>query len=387
MTANADGDSVSVLLGNGSGGFAAKLDHATGGRPLSLTVADFNRDGKPDVATANAFGSSITVLLGSGSGTFASRKDYKTGWFADSIAAGDLNGDGIPDLVYAADDKVSVRLGDGKGGFGGAATYPTGAGAETVAIGDVTGDGHADLLVSTGAGNALSVLPGDGSGRFATGTQFPAEAHATDNQDEESLALADFNGDGRTDVAFSNDRLARLYIYRGELGARRDRHRRRPLVLSRLRRRRARRRWADRDDPRAHRHNQADDGCMARRRVSRPGRQPALRRARRAAVRRLGAGDGAGEGQPWPDRAPSLGTPACPSAGSSLRSAAPSREVSTRTTSARPTPLGTVRHISLGAAWWSSRPTTGGVSWQPDGSLAAPPGPSADPGRRHRSSS
>src|SRR5688572_5186053 len=74
-TANAGSNNVSVRLGDGAGGFGAVSHFATGARPLSIVVGDFNNDGKLDVATANNVGESVSVLLGNGNGTFQPRVD------------------------------------------------------------------------------------------------------------------------------------------------------------------------------------------------------------------------------------------------------------------------------------------------------------------------
>ena len=215
VTANADGYSVSVLLGAGDGGFAPKIDHATGRYPEALVIADCDGDGKPDVATANAFGYSITVLRGGGDGSSPLAGTTKPGGPPSRSRPPTSTATASWTSPTEAGDKVSVRLGDGSGEFG--AHDPTRPGpARAVAVADITGDGHPDLIAGTG-GNTVSVLPGDGSGKFAPATQFVAGPRTTDRGDP-SLAVADFDGDGRTDLAFTNGLFNRLYIYRSELG-------------------------------------------------------------------------------------------------------------------------------------------------------------------------
>jgi len=102
LAANADGSSVSVLLGNGDGTFQTAVNYGTGGgSPQSVTVGDFNGDGKGDLAAANFNGNNVSVLLGNGDGTFQAAVNYSAGSGSVSVAVGDFNGDGIADLAVA----------------------------------------------------------------------------------------------------------------------------------------------------------------------------------------------------------------------------------------------------------------------------------------------
>lgn len=92
-----NGNSVSVFLGNGDGTFQAAVDYPAGPFPRTMVVADFNADGKPDLAVQNA--SSISIFLGNGDGTFMPKVDYLAGISTFAISFGDYNGDGILDLA------------------------------------------------------------------------------------------------------------------------------------------------------------------------------------------------------------------------------------------------------------------------------------------------
>ena len=70
---------MSVLLGNGTGGFGAKNDFDTGSHPSSVAIGDLNADGAPDLATANSEASDVSVLLGNGTGGFDANTDFATG--------------------------------------------------------------------------------------------------------------------------------------------------------------------------------------------------------------------------------------------------------------------------------------------------------------------
>ncbi|HYA18576.1 MAG TPA: FG-GAP-like repeat-containing protein [Bryobacteraceae bacterium] len=205
---NASSNNVTVLLGNGSGGFtpAAGSPFAVGSAPFGAAVADFNGDGFADIATANGNNNTVTVLLGNGSGGFtpATGSPFSVGNEPIGITAGDFNDDGIPDLAVSnfQDSTVTVLLGNGSGGFTAASGSPISVGTSPgpVAVGDFNGDGIQDLAVASYGNNTVTVLLGNGSGRFtaATGSPFPAGTGSI------VTVVGDFNGDGNQDLAITN---------------------------------------------------------------------------------------------------------------------------------------------------------------------------------------
>lgn len=212
------GATVSLLLGNGSGGFSARTDYAAGTGCCSVAVGDFDGDGNPDLATANGAegwsdadvpGNSVSVLLGGGSGGF-SRTDFATGAYPKQVVVADLDKDGDQDLVTAnrgtwsePGSTVSVLLGDGSGGFAARTDVTTGALPTAVAVGDLDNDGNLDVVSANEDGKTVSVLLGDGSGGFAPKRDFTMGDVAFSPS---SVVVADLNGDGKTDVATSNNR-------------------------------------------------------------------------------------------------------------------------------------------------------------------------------------
>ncbi len=216
--------SVAVLLGNGDGTFRPASAHDSGGvRTAWIAVADLNGDGYPDLVVASQYCSgcnsnnpdgAIGVLLGKGDGTFQNVVDYGDGAIdALSVSVADVNGDGRPDLLvantyaenYAPGDSVlSVLLGNGDGTFKAPVTYDSGGGgAEDVIAADVNGDGHLDLiaanicLTANNCDNSgIGVLLGNGDGTFQSPLTFDSGAYGS-----MSVAAADMNGDGRTDIA------------------------------------------------------------------------------------------------------------------------------------------------------------------------------------------
>jgi hypothetical protein len=205
-TANSGDNSVTILLGDGAGGFipSSGSPFAVGTSPQSVAVSDFNGDGRPDIVTANNGGNSVTVLLGDGTGGFmaAAGSPIPAGLFPKSAAVGDFNGDGRPDLVVANSGNNTVRLllGDGLGGFAGGGAFAVGSFPESVAVGDVNADGKLDIVSANSGSNTVTVLLGNGSGGFtpAEGSPFAVGANP------QSVAVMDMNGDGAPDIAIAN---------------------------------------------------------------------------------------------------------------------------------------------------------------------------------------
>ncbi|WP_254564241.1 putative Ig domain-containing protein, partial [Oscillatoria sp. HE19RPO] len=198
--ANRNSNTVSVLIGDGSGSFAAQTPFTVGNAPISVTVGDFNGDGNPDLATANRSSNTVSVLIGDGSGSFAPQTTFATGSEPSSVTVGDFNGDGNPDLATAnfSSNTVSVLIGDGSGSFAPQTTFAVGSRATSVTIGDFNGDGNPDLATANFSSNTVSVLIGDGSGSFAPQTTFATGANPR------SVTVGDINGDGNPDLAVAN---------------------------------------------------------------------------------------------------------------------------------------------------------------------------------------
>ncbi|MCZ8024957.1 MAG: FG-GAP-like repeat-containing protein, partial [Microcystis sp. LE19-10.1B] len=199
-TANYFGNNVSVLLGTGTGSFATATNFSAGNGAFSVTVGDFNGDGKSDLATANRFGNNVSVLLGTGTGSFGTPTNFSVGNGPWSVTVGDFNGDGKSDLAVAnaGSSNVSVLLGTGTGSFGTATNFSVGNGPWSVTVGDFNGDGKSDLATANLYSYNVSVLLGTGTGSFGTPTNFSAGSRPI------SVAVGDFNGDGKSDLAVAN---------------------------------------------------------------------------------------------------------------------------------------------------------------------------------------
>jgi Bacterial type II and III secretion system protein/FG-GAP-like repeat len=211
--ANQTANTVSILLGNGDGTFAAKTDLAAGRAPSSViakNLHDLNGKGNLDLIVANHDENTIFLYEGNGDGTFQKPTTIQlpNGFGPSCVTAADFNGDGHLDLVVTNEGNasVSVFLGNGDGTFGARTDYATGNSPVWVTTGDFNGDTVLDLAVANKADNTVSVLFGNvktnsagassvGNGTFGFQTIYPAGSSPS------SIAVADYNIDGLPDLA------------------------------------------------------------------------------------------------------------------------------------------------------------------------------------------
>ena len=207
---------ITILLGDGTGRLAGGVV-AGGSSPYAVAVGDFDGDGIQDLAIANNPGY-VTVLLGNGSGGFtqASNSPFATGSGSNVIVVGDFNGDGKADLAVGngAASNVTILLGNGLGAaslnFTPSSGSPIGvvAAPTSITVGDFNGDGVPDLAVTTIQN--VEMLIGDGTGRFT-----PASGTFTAGTNPSGTAAWDINGDGILDLAVTNSGSGTVSIFTG----------------------------------------------------------------------------------------------------------------------------------------------------------------------------
>jgi hypothetical protein len=202
---------VSVLVNDGKGRFLPAVQYARIAFPSFILAADFNADGRIDLAASHGgnfkfstlVGQGVWVLLNRGGGTFGEPYTYEAAGY--TLLAADLDGDGIDDLAVPTlgiwdgsvyrEAGVWVLLNKGDGTFRGAARYPAGAYPFSLAASDLNGDGKLDLLSANERSGDISLLLNTGNGTFGSAVNYPVGISPR------AVIAADLDGDRATDVA------------------------------------------------------------------------------------------------------------------------------------------------------------------------------------------
>lgn len=197
--------SLSVFLNGGQGGFRSRPAISLDANPKDIETGDFNNDGILDLIVAFIGTRRVAILLGDGKGDFAYPDEYQAGNAPQALALGDFNEDGFLDAASAnlsQSQSISIFLNDKRGGFGAFTS------ARHIAMddppfdiisGDFNRDGHVDLATSHAAAtDSVMIWLGDGHGNFQFSGRFEA------GSDPSALGAADFNGDGFLDLATTN---------------------------------------------------------------------------------------------------------------------------------------------------------------------------------------
>ncbi|HET6879384.1 MAG TPA: FG-GAP-like repeat-containing protein [Pirellulales bacterium] len=215
---------IAVFLGKGDGTFQTPIVDSDVDGLGEIVAADLNHDGKLDLEVINS--GHLDVLLGHGDGAFAAPVTYNLSLEVNTLAAGDVNGDGKTDLVLTGltsdlSYAVETFLGNGDGTLQAPITTTFGQYSgpvgyafdpDTIALGDFNGDGKLDLVAAAGIDQRVLLSLGNGDGTFQSPVSF-----ATDNipwvdivkgtvpgSGTDSVVVGDFNHDGKLDIAAAN---------------------------------------------------------------------------------------------------------------------------------------------------------------------------------------
>jgi FG-GAP-like repeat len=185
---------------------ARTIDFGSGHSPSALAAADFNGDGRLDLAVASEGAEDVTIFLGDGRGGLRRVSAYPAGPSPTEIAVADFDRDGHLDMAIAnhGTPRVTVLLGDGRGAFRPAPGSPLSVHSlphpHTIGTCDVDGDGRLDLVIDSWGENRFTLLRGDGKGGFAV----PGTTIEAGRKPYRNLRLADLDGDGRCDIVAPN---------------------------------------------------------------------------------------------------------------------------------------------------------------------------------------
>ena len=187
---------VSILHGRGDGTFDAALTYSLGSSAAAIVAADFGNGGRLDVAVATTFPYSVTIVFGNGDGTLQATLTEDLGTFSQSLTSGDFDGNGSLDLVSLQKGAITLLLNDGLGNFRLLPTIQLSEGINGLLAADFDNDGKLDLFCL--GYQSLFFLKGNGDGTFQ-----PAAVFSGPGYNMTTPILADFNNDGRWDVALT----------------------------------------------------------------------------------------------------------------------------------------------------------------------------------------
>jgi hypothetical protein len=198
-----------IFFGDGKGHFTpgpALPSKAT--KTYSASLTDMSKSGHLDMVLSNDEPEAKLVLLNDGKGNFTVGGTYgDPKWSTRNAAVGDLNGDGYPDIAVANRGMTSyVCMNDGKIHFD-CRPLPDSPSAATVAIADIDADGANDVVYACRDECQSAVYFNDGKGSFTRKVSWGPPKSST-----RAMAVADFNGDGRLDIAACHENLG-CFVY------------------------------------------------------------------------------------------------------------------------------------------------------------------------------
>jgi hypothetical protein len=208
---NTQGSSISILLGDGLGGFLPARSYAAGSQPRGIAVLDLEGDGDHDVVAANRVSSNLALYRNQGDGTFAPAVFFEGGGTGETaLAAADLDNNGWMDLLvgHFNSNNVTALLNNGAGVFTAGQTTSCGGSPWQIAAGDWNGDGNCDVMSANFNNGTAGILFGNGAGGLGSLVTVPVGAQPL------SIDAGDLEGDGDLDLVASSYTTSVYAFYR-----------------------------------------------------------------------------------------------------------------------------------------------------------------------------
>ncbi|CAN7270565.1 FG-GAP-like repeat-containing protein [Rhizobium sp. LjRoot254] len=210
LATNYSGNNVSVALNNGNGTFTPGTPVPVGNVPRGLGAADLDGDGDIDFISVNYQSNNLSVMINNGNASFTQKagSPIATGTRPVQMVITDLDGDGDRDLAVTSNNTntVGIFINNGHAVFTARAPVATGTGPRGIAAGDVDGDGDQDLVATDFGANTVSVMLNRGRGGFNPATHFATANNPYD------VKLGDLDGDRDLDMVVSNSGSSSLTV-------------------------------------------------------------------------------------------------------------------------------------------------------------------------------
>ncbi len=236
IVANSGSGTVSVFRNTSvigtinSGSFATKVNFAAGSNPFDIAIADFDGDGKMDIAVSNSIGTanSITILRNTGTtgvintASFALPVAFGVGSIPVKLVAADFDGDGKPDIAVTnnSSNTVSVLRNTCVAGsitiasFANKVDFTTGANPRGIFAADMDNDGKFDIVVTNRTANTISVFRNTTTSGTINTASFAAQETFTSGSIPYDVAMGDIDGNGKPDIVITNYGASTVSIMR-----------------------------------------------------------------------------------------------------------------------------------------------------------------------------